>query len=300
MSSSISKSVDHNTGDLEDLHARGKRDTEPGDPPEMFRAKFVLRESSSLKRSLTPPAPDDDSASISAQQSAKRRSCWNSFTMFHSERTHLLSILDPEAKHKAAGSEATSASSALWHAMPDHVKAICKDAATASNAAGRNVLIDTDADPNMLMLEDGSASDHEDATGIYATGHQLVPLPNLARTIDNAGDTTYPISTKTFEDPQMSLPKLAKTCKEATIDVRQPDSTVSHQSSCLVKGACYSQWRALGFPIWKREKWLDNWHSMVKSIAVPLWAKSLSRPLVRHHFARQDDLMINRLIVVNA
>ena len=285
---SIAKCVDHNTADVENVHSRNKRDGEQGDDIRMLKAKYVLRESASQKRQLTKPdARPSGVVDVPALPATKRRRVsggYNSYTVFHHERIHLLSTAHPNPDVKCDATATHDESTKQWDALSPQAKQVYREAAVASNACGYNVLIGPTHEAHLNALEDvdvDAAADEDDhALVLYASPTALMPIQSLSRNIDTAGDSEYPIAESTFMSRSVSLPKLADTCDDQIID-NPPDKTkIPYVPSCLERGACYAEWRDKGWPSWRREMWLTNFHKMVTSSPVALWAKDLTRPHV--------------------
>ena len=86
----MSKAVDSNTGDIENIFARNKRDSEDGDATAMLIAKYFLRESASQKRSLTRPASARQLEPLADAESAKKTGRWHGYSTFCKQQLHQL------------------------------------------------------------------------------------------------------------------------------------------------------------------------------------------------------------------
>ena len=334
--SSTCKSIDGNTGLIENQHARNKRDIEENQGPEMTIAKATIRESTSLKKRNMPPwameIDTDTLATLASQDHHTTNDAdnvesgrYNGIRMFHNERMHIQSLAYPEANNNPCDQANWDITKTLWERLCDagNGQELYEQAAKASNVAGYNVLLagaadDGQAEPYTCLLDSDSAivdgeirpqsygsefaqlaiTNGEDIDG-YAN-----PLPILQHVPEWAGDRRWPIALAALRSSKVTLKQHADRWKPMAtpIGATGPLPKYVRRKSCLEKGACYTSWRQHEMPVWKRERFKENIHTFLQKSPVSLWHRCLPRPvaitLILVQGRHNDTVVANRIFMV--
>ena len=321
----VCKVADMNTVDLELIHARNKRDSEDAESGEMLISRCQLRESVAMKQRATRPSSDQsiplELADVPGDDESISSKRYRGKKMLHTERLHIRSICWPHENNNPCNDERWKETNLIWDEMPAATQQLYKDAATASNAAGYNLLLTGSTPEHALMdLDDNSATAADTETSallaIANVPHNSQddedsislpnPVPHLIHRPEPAGDLAWPVSLAALSAPETSLKDNATKWTERVRPITDGAAFAKYtvRKSCVKKGACYPDWRRQTFPIWKREKALQNVHRFVQSRPVPLWLKGMPRPhslsMIMLHGRNADTPIVHRCFLIGA